>query len=59
MYRELLEKLIKDHTWTKLQDPCPEQEIAAAEEYVGFSFPEELKALLRETNGDHWLLLSA
>ena len=23
-----------------------------------FTFPEELKALLRETNGDHWFLLS-
>ena len=26
---------------------------------MGFTFPEELKALLRETNGDHWFLLSA
>ena len=59
MYRELIETLIKDHNWAKLQDPCPESEITRAEEYIGFAFPQELKALLRETNGDHWFLLSA
>lgn len=59
MYRELLTDLIKDCAWAKLQEPCPEEKIAEAEKCVGFTFPEELKALLRETNGDHWLLLSA
>ena len=59
MYRELIENLIAGHNWAKLQEPCPENEITEAEGYVGFTFPEELKALLRETNGDHWFLLSA
>ncbi len=59
VYRELIERFIDGHTWAKLQAPCPEKEIKDAEKYVGFTFPEELKALLRETNGDHWLLLSA
>ena len=59
MYRELLEKLTAGNQWAKVQEPCPEEEIQKAEEYVGFTFPEELKALLRETNGDHWFLLSA
>lgn len=59
MYRELIGNLIKGHNWAKLQEPCPEKKITEAEQYVGFPFPEELKALLRETNGDHWLLLSA
>ncbi len=59
MYRELLEKYIKDNNWAKLQPPCPEKEINEAEKYVGFTFPEDLKNLLRETNGDRWLLLSA
>ncbi len=59
MYRELIENLIKEHNWAKLQDPCPEKEIAETEKYVGFTFPQELKELLRETNGDQWLLLSA
>lgn len=58
MYRELIGNLIEGHNWAKLQEPCPENEIAEAERYVGFTFPEELKALLRETNGDHWFLLS-
>ncbi len=59
MYRELLTKYIKDHNRAKLQPPCLEAEINAAEKYVGFAFPEELKSLLRETNGDRWFLLSA
>ena len=59
MYRELIARLIRGHNWARLQEPCIEKEIQKAEEYVGFSFPEELKALLRETNGDRWLLLSA
>ena len=59
MYRELIEKLTEGNRWANVQEPCPEEDIRKAEEYVGFSFPEDLKALLRETNGDHWLLLSA
>ena len=59
MYRELIEKLTDGHSWAKLQEPCSEDDILKAEKNVGFSFPEELKALLRETDGDRWLLLSA
>ena len=59
MYRELIAKLIEGHNWAKLQEPCLEKEIEKAEKYVGFTFPDELKYLLRETNGDHWFLLSA
>lgn len=59
MYRELIEEMIRDSRWAKLQPPCPEEKIAEAEQIVGFSFPEELKALLRETDGDNNLLLSA
>ena len=59
MYRELIEKLIENNKWAKLQSLCPESEIEKAEKYVGFKFPDELKALLRETNGDHWFLMSA
>ena len=50
MYRELIEKLTAGNQWANVQEPCPEEEIQKAEEYVGFTFPEELKALLRETN---------
>lgn len=59
VFRELIGKLIEGHRWAKLQLPCPESEVEKAERYVGFAFPEELKALLRETNGDHWFLLSS
>lgn len=58
MYRALIAELIQNHNWAKLQKPCAENEIAAAEKDVGYPFPEELKALLLETNGDHWFLLS-
>lgn len=59
MYRELLSELIQRSNWAKLQEPCSENDIAKAEKVVGYTFPDELKALLRETNGDHWFLLSA
>ena len=59
MYRELLSEFIKNVDWAKLQDPCSEQELKKAEKVVGYPFPDELKALLRETNGDRWFLLSA
>ncbi|MBQ3009809.1 MAG: SMI1/KNR4 family protein [Methanocorpusculum sp.] len=59
MYKELIEKLTADIQWANVQEPCPEDEIRRAEEYLGFPFPEELIALLQETNGDRWLLLSA
>ncbi|MDO4740775.1 MAG: SMI1/KNR4 family protein [Eubacteriales bacterium] len=59
MYRELIAELIRGNRWARLQEPCPEEELDAAEAYVGFAFPEELKALLRETNGDRDLLMSA
>ena len=44
MYRELLEKLTAGNQWANVQEPCPEEEIQRAEEYVGFTVPEELKA---------------
>lgn len=59
MYRELIEKLTEKNNRSQLQGPCPENEIENAEEYVGFEFSEELKALLRETNGNRDFLLSA
>ena len=59
MYREMIEALTEGNKWVKLQAPCPENRITEAEEYVGFVFPQELKALLRETDGDRYFLLSA
>lgn len=59
MYRERIAAFIQNIHSAKLQEPCPEEEIAKAERFVGYPFPEELKALLRETNGERWLFLSA
>ncbi len=58
MYRELLSELIQEYDGAKLQNPCSEKELAKAEKLVGYPFPDELKALLRETDGDRWFLLS-
>lgn len=59
MYRELLTPYLKEYTYAVLQEPCSEETIQKAEKAVGLPFPQELKTLLRETNGDRWLLLSA
>lgn len=59
MYRELILKLTQDNEFVKIQPPCPENEIDNAEKEVGYPFPRELRALLRELNGDKYLLLSA
>ena len=61
MFRELIAQCIAEAgvEYAHLEPPCPEEEIAQAEAAVGYPFPEELKALLRETDGDHWLLWSA
>ena len=61
MFTELLSQCIQEAgvEYAHLEPPCPEGEITQAEAAVGYPFPEELKALLRETDGDHWLLWSA
>ncbi len=59
MYIELISELSQGNEHVKIQPPCPESEIDRAEKAVGHTFPKELRALLRETNGDKWLLLSA
>ncbi len=58
MYRELIAELSKGNQYVKIQPPCSEAEIKNAEKAVGYAFPNELKNLLRELNGDKWLLLS-
>lgn len=59
MYRELILELSKGNEYVKIQPPCPEYAISEAEKTVGYPFPQELKDLLREMNGDKWLFLSA
>lgn len=59
MYKELVTDLAKGIRWVKIQPPCSERMIKKAEKVVGYPFPKELQALLREMNGDNWCLLSA
>lgn len=59
MYRELIENLTRENPWVQIQPPCPEDEIAKAEQFVGWPFPAELRQLLLELNGDNWCILSA
>lgn len=59
MYSELILELSQGNEFVKIQPPCPESEIDGAEKVVGYQFPNELRNLLRELNGDKWLLLSA
>jgi cell wall assembly regulator SMI1 len=59
MYRELVSKYINENQWAAIEKPCLDTKIQEAEKIVGYPFPQELKNLLLEMNGDRWLLLSA
>ncbi len=59
MYRELIIKFTRGDPWVQVQPPCSEEAIENAQKVVGHLFPEALKALLRELNGDRWCLMSA
>lgn len=59
MYKELILEVSQGSEFVKIQPPCPENEIDNAEKTVGYQFPKELRALLRELDGDKNLLLSA
>lgn len=59
MYRELIAELSQGNNWVEIQSPCPASEIRQAQKVVGYPFPKELTALLRELNGDKWCILSA
>ena len=59
MYKELISEVSKGNEYVKIQPPCPESETERVEKAFGYPLPKELRALLRELNGDKWLLLSA
>lgn len=58
MYKELISELTRENKWVRIQPPCSESDIKSAEKEVGYTFPNELRALLLEMNGDRFLLLS-
>ncbi len=55
----MIAELSKDNRWVKIQPPATEKDILDAESVVGYAFPDELKQLLYELNGDSYLILSA
>ncbi|MBQ7295571.1 MAG: SMI1/KNR4 family protein [Clostridia bacterium] len=58
MYKELILECSKDIKWTRIQSPATIAEIQKAENIVGYTFPDELRELLSELNGDSYLILS-
>lgn len=59
MYLELIQQNIPQNPWIRPQPPATPEQIRWAEQQMRVSFPEELRALLLELNGDRYLLLSA
>ena len=58
MYRELIEKQAEKNQYIHPHDGATEKEIAKAEKEMKVKFPEELRTLLSEMNGDGYLFLS-
>lgn len=58
MYKELVLECSEGRAKIQIQEPATLSEIQEAEKVVGYNFPEELKELLLEMNGDKWLLFS-
>ncbi len=58
MYKELVLECSEGRAKIQIQEPATLLEIQEAEKVVGYSFPDELKELLLEMNGDKWLLFS-
>lgn len=58
MYKELIIEYSKETPWTRVQKPATITEIQETEKTVGYQFPDDLKQLLLELNGDSYLLLS-
>ncbi len=58
MYKELVVECSEGMARVQIQEPATLSEIQEAEKVVGYNFPDELKELLLEMNGDRWLLFS-
>lgn len=58
MYKELILECSQGKARIQVQKPAILSDIKQAENVVGYSFPEELKKLLLEMNGDEWLFFS-
>ena len=59
MYLELLSRYCAENPYVKPQPPADEEQIQSAEKQLKVTFPEELRQLLLEMNGDRYLCFSA
>jgi hypothetical protein len=57
-WRILIEELAKDNPYVKLNPPASEQQIHEVEKKLDVPLPDDLADLLREFNGDSWLIFS-
>lgn len=58
MYRELIERYAGDFKYAVPEEPATENMLRALAEYMGHPVPRELRDMLLEMDGDHYLLLS-
>ena len=58
MYIEKIRRYMKENNFINPQPPVELSMIAEAESKLGVGFPDELKKMLSEMNGDKWLLWS-
>lgn len=58
MYKELILEASNGKAEIQIQKPATLSDIKQAENVVGYNFPDELKKLLLEMNGDKWLFFS-
>ena len=58
MYREFIDSLIKNNERAHLNPAASQRDIETTEAFIGYSFPDELRALYLEADGDNYFLLS-
>lgn len=58
MFLELLKPFMADNKYIKPDPPATAEMILSAEKSMGVDFPDELKALLSEFDGDRYLCFS-
>ena len=58
MYKELILEASNGKAEIQIQKPATLSDIKQAENMVGYNFPDELKKLLLEMNGDKWLFFA-
>lgn len=58
MYKELVAPFAQKNEWIVPQKPAAHEQIETAEQAMKVAFPNELKQLLKEMNGDKYFCLS-